>query len=177
MRALVVFESMFGNTRDVARAVAEGLSTRMGVELVEVGSARWRADVDLLVVGGPTHAFSMSRPGTREDAARQAELAVISTGTGIREWLENLSGVRAGTSAATFDTRVARPRLPGSAARAMHKRLGHAGLDLVVGPESFWVDGTRGPLVADEVARAKDWGAELANRVARRAHVTPDAPL
>lgn len=61
---------MFGNTRAVAEAVAQGLGSAMTVELVEVSAAPLESqDVDLLVVGGPTHAFGMSRPTTRSDAA------------------------------------------------------------------------------------------------------------
>lgn len=162
MHAAVVYESMFGNTRDVASAVADGLSARMTVELVEVGSATWRDPTDLLVVGGPTHAFGMSRPSTRADAARQAADGVLSPDTGIREWLDALAEPRPGVLAATFDTRVARPRLPGSAARAMHKHLRRAGFELVADSESFWVESTQGPLLPDEPARAKAWGARLA---------------
>lgn len=166
MQALVVYESMFGNTQEVARAVADGLSTRMDVELAEVGEAEWRAGVTLLVVGGPTHAFGMTRPGTRADAARQLGSPVVSERTGIREWLETLPPLPAGTRAAAFDTRVGHPRVPGSAARAMHKRLRRSGLDLVAPSETFWVEGTRGPLLPDETARAKTWGASLAQSVA-----------
>ncbi len=66
MRALVVYESMFGNTRVIADAVAIGLSTWLDVGLVEVGTAdpALNDDVRLLIVGGPTHAFEMSRPET-----------------------------------------------------------------------------------------------------------------
>jgi hypothetical protein len=87
MRALIVVESWFGNTR-AARAVADGLGEFMTVEVCEVGDApaRLAPDVELVVVGGPTHAFGMSRPNTRRDAAQQAG---VTTGTerGIREWL------------------------------------------------------------------------------------------
>jgi hypothetical protein len=62
-RALVIYESMYGNTEQIARAIGEGLGDRMQVEVVEVGAAptTLAADVGLVVVGGPTHAFSMSR--------------------------------------------------------------------------------------------------------------------
>ena len=63
MRARVVYESMFGNTQAIAQAVADGLAESMSVDLEEIGSAATdvAADVGLLVVGGPTHAFGMSR--------------------------------------------------------------------------------------------------------------------
>ena len=52
MRALVVFESMFGNTQEIAEAIADGLSGRMQVDLVEVGAAPAEVgdEVALLVV-------------------------------------------------------------------------------------------------------------------------------
>src|SRR6187455_2965455 len=88
MRALVVYESMFGNTQAIASAVARGLSGRMAVDLVEVTDAPTRVAADLVVAGGPTHAFSMSRPATRESAAEQAHgRPLVSRGSGLREWL------------------------------------------------------------------------------------------
>src|SRR5690606_25531699 len=71
MKVLVVYESMFGNSERVAHAVADGMRPHAEVELLEVDEAPGvpGADVDLLVAGGPTHAFSMSRERTREDAA------------------------------------------------------------------------------------------------------------
>jgi flavodoxin len=70
MRALIVVESWFGNTRAIAGAVAEGLGGFMTVDVTEIGDAPARVapDVDLVVVGGPTHAFGMSRPSTRRPA-------------------------------------------------------------------------------------------------------------
>ena len=173
MQALVVFESMFGNTQEVARAIADGLSTRMGVEIVEVGVAERRADVDLLVVGGPTHAFGMTRPRTRADAAQQQGGPVISGGDGVREWLESLGDLPSGVRAAAFDTRVSHPRMPGSAAHAIHKRLRRAGAELVADPASFWVEGSQGPLLIDETSRAREWGVMLAGKVAVRPGEAP----
>src|SRR5205085_654645 len=73
-RAVVVYESMFGNTRTIARAVADGLAGFLPVDLVEVADApaAVAGDVGLLVVGGPTHAFGLTRPDTRRTALQQA---------------------------------------------------------------------------------------------------------
>ncbi|GAA4039028.1 flavodoxin family protein [Nonomuraea soli] len=161
MRALVIYESMFGNTRLIAEAVAEGL----GADAVEVGAApdTVTMDVDLLVVGGPTHAFGMTRPSTRKSAADQATGELVSKGRGLREWL---SGVRMdGTVAAAFDTRVSKPRLPGSAAKGAVRRLRRLGVALAAPPESFYVTGTTGPLVEGELERARQWGEALARTV------------
>src|SRR5205085_1582385 len=118
MRAVVVYESMFGNTRTIAEAVADGLSGYLPVDVVEVGTAPEviPGDVGLLVVGGPTHAFGLSRPDTRRTALGQAGRDLAPARTGLREWLAGLRFTLTGTAVATFDTRISRPRLPGSAA-------------------------------------------------------------
>jgi flavodoxin len=162
-RALVIYESMFGNTRAIARAVEEGLSMRMRTDFREVSEAPTRIpeDVTLLVVGGPTHAFGLTRARTREDASRQASGPLVSPGIGLREWLGNLCDVR-GISAATFDTRIFKPRVPGSAAKGGEKRLRRKGFRIIAPAESFWVTGTQGPLVEGEIERARDWASRLA---------------
>ena len=165
-RALVVYESMFGNTRTIAQAVADGVSSAMDTELVEVGDAPTRIpnDVSLLVVGGPTHAFGLSRGRTREDAARQAGHRVISATKGLREWLSEVHG-RPGLAAVTFDTRIERPRVPGSAARAAERKLRRGGFTIAVPARSFYVTGTTGPLSDGEADRARRWGEGIARRV------------
>lgn len=163
MRALVVYESMYGNTRSVARAVATELSEHMDTDVMEVGDAPEviGQDVDLLVVGGPTHAFGMSRESTRQDAAKQGSEPLVSRKFGMREWLERLS-VTPDLAAAAFDTKVSKPRLPGSAARAAAKRLRKLGCHLVTRPQNFYVDGSLGPLTEGEIERARGWADQLA---------------
>ena len=166
-RALVVFESMFGNTEAVARAVAAGLSETVPVDVVEVGSAPIEPDDDvvLLVVGGPTHAFGLSRTDTRhEAAARRDGVLPVSSGIGIREWLE-AARLRPGLATAAFATRTAIRWVPGTAARAIGRRLRRRGLDVVVSPRSFHVTGIEGPLVEGELVRARDWGARVGETV------------
>lgn len=166
MRAVVVFESMFGNTEAVARAVANGISSVMGVDILEVSSVPVRfGGVSLLVVGAPTHAFGMSRPRTRDDARARGSRSVAG-GIGVREWLESLGRPAAATAAATFDTRIDKPRVPGSAARAAEKRLRRLGFR-VTAAESFYVEDVAGPLVQGEDERARRWGEHLARQVNR----------
>lgn len=166
MRALVVYESMFGNTRDVAEAVTRGLASHFLVDCVEVGVAPTAlGELDLVMVGGPTHAFGMTRASTRSDAENQADEPLVSPAGGIREWLDRLSGDLP-PAACTFDTRVHRPRVPGSAARAAGRVLRRLGVPLVVPSESFWVDGVRGPLIDGELARAEQWAATVASQLA-----------
>jgi hypothetical protein len=166
--ALVVFESMFGNTQIIAKAVADGLSSRMNVDLVEVGDAPMVIgdDLELLVVGGPTHAFGMSRPGTRQGAAKQAKEGVVSAGIGLREWLAAVRGGSQTIAAAAFDTRFKKPSfLVGSAARRAEKRLRQLGFRVVAPSESFFVGGTPGPLLDGEPERARSWGMKLGSEV------------
>jgi Flavodoxin len=166
MRALVVYESMFGNTKAIAEAVAAGVSSQMTVDVVEVGHASpvVDQDVDLLVVGGPTHAFGMSRPRTRSSAAEQVSTGLVSTGAGLREWLEKLE-CSPTTGTAAFDTRVDKPRLPGTASHAAEKRLRRRGCTIAARGTSFLVDGMTGPLLPGEEDRARRWGESVAATV------------
>jgi hypothetical protein len=173
LQALVVFESMFGNTEKVAGAVARGLQLE-GVDtgLAEVRSAptSLSGDLDLLVVGGPTHGFSMSRPPTRADAVERGASPERAT-TGIREWLESV-GLAKGREPvlAAFDTRVTKVRRIPLAASSSASRLGHKrGLTSMATPTGFLVDDTAGPLVEGELERAVSWGRELGVRLVERA--------
>jgi hypothetical protein len=179
MRALVVYESMFGNTQEVAEAVAAGLSGTFEVEVKEIADApaTLPAGVDLLVLGGPTHAFGLTREQTRQDAAGRREDPLVSRGPGLREWLEGLvlpATTSATPSAATFDTRIAKPRFPGSAAKGASRRLRRLGFRLVES-ESFWVKDVTGPLIDGEPERARAWGEHVGVAAAHpgREHSAP----
>lgn len=168
MRAVVVYESMYGNTHLVADAIAEGLAPIGEVEVVPVdgATAAVLAGADLLVVGGPTHAHGMSSKATRQgavaDAAkpeRDLHLDPDAEGPGLRDWFGSVDGLPA--KAAAFDTRMdAPPILTGRASKGIAKRLRHHGCDVVAEPMSFLV--TKGNhLVDDEAAHARAWGAGL----------------
>jgi len=172
MHALIVVESWFGNTRAVADAVADGLGRFMTVDVrnVDEAPAQLAEDVDLVVVGGPTHAFGMSRPSTRLDAARQAGVTTDIEG-GVREWLASApTGIR---RAAAFDTRITKRWVPGAAARGIAQGLRKLGATLVAGPESFLVTGTPGPLATGELDRAREWGEQLATAVTVTGELRP----
>lgn len=160
-RALVVYESMFGNTEAVAHAVAAGLAEALTTNVVEVTEAPLRFDDDLtlLVVGAPTHAFGLSRPGTRVAAAEQGGRAEATEGVGVREWIAAVHPHRPCIPAALFDTRLR--HFPGSAAQAARRRLHRRGFDTTIGPVSFHVKGTPGPLRDRELERAEQWGRWL----------------
>jgi hypothetical protein len=176
MRALVVYESMFGSTREVAERIAAGLRTRM--EQVEVFAVA-HADVvrvmhaDLLVVGGPTHARGMSRPSTRQAAVTEPTTYSASSvvepdaaGIGLREWFEGLPTMSG--PAVAFDTRAdVRPVLSGRASKGIAKRLQRGGHHLVDRPQSFLVTRQTG-LKPGEAERAEEWGRSLAVAVMAR---------
>jgi hypothetical protein len=158
MNALVVHESMFGNTESVARAIAEGLGEHTRVISADRLNADVVAGTDLLVIGGPTHAHGMSRRQTRRTARESGARA--KSDVGVREALVALG--RHSILGAAFDTRLNKPAfLMGSAARGIHRVLRNDGFELVADPESFLVEGTMGPLAAGELERAKSWGQGL----------------
>ena len=173
MTALVVYESMYGSTKAIAEAIGEGLAPVGPVRVLEIsalaaapGGRTISPQIDLLVVGAPTHAFGLSRPNTRQDAATDAPNGrVISDGKGLREWLAEISLPLGGTRFAAFDTKVARPALPGSAAKGAHKALVRMGGRPVAEPRSFGVHGKNGGLVDGELQAATEWAAGLARLV------------
>lgn len=167
MTALIVVESMFGNTRTIADRIAETLSERMSVHVVDVAGAPRAipSDTTLLVVGGPTHAFGMSRPNTRRSAVQQG--ATAQDATGIREWLDEIEGA-SGVPALAFDTRTDHHFVPGRAARGASHRLAKLGCLIVEAPMSFHVTGTEGPLVEGEEERAAMFAEMLLRDLERR---------
>jgi flavodoxin-like protein len=174
MRAVVVYESMFGNTHAIAEAVARGLRPGNDVTVVPVArvSREVLAGADLVVAGGPTHVHGMSRAKTREAAVAQAGKArgslsldpdAAADGPGMREWSGSLAGVSA--KAAVFDTRQKGPALfTGQASKAIARSLRRQGLD-VIGQASFLVT-SGNKLVAGEGDRAQRWGQALAAQAA-----------
>ena len=173
MRAVVVYESMYGNTHLIANAIAEGLQPYGEATVVAVGTADAQTvdGADLLVVGGPTHAHGMSRPSTRKGAVAaghkpEAGLSVEpdAEGEGVREWLDSLGHLH--LRAAAFDTRVDLPvALTGHASKGIANRLHHHGATLVAEPHSFLVT-KQDRLEPHEDERAREWGSELGRTVA-----------
>ncbi len=160
MKALIVYDSFFGNTEKIARAIGNALETGAEVDISRPGdlSAGQLQGVDLLVVGSPTRAFSLSE-GTK------AFLARIPAG--------GLQGVKA----AAFDTRMLPEDVKngvytffaglfGYAAAKIAKRLVKKGANLILPPEGFAVTGGEGPLKDSELERASAWGRSLLERAA-----------
>lgn len=165
MRSLVVYESWFGNTRRIAEEIAAALAHEGEVDLVTVDEPLPPLeDVDLLVVGAPTHIHGLSSKRSREGALTQG--AHGEPGIGVRGWIDALPDGACGPRAAAFDTRAHMPALlVGSAARGIARRLRDQGYRLAIEPQSFFVKGTPGPLEEGELERASEWGRTLANEV------------
>jgi NAD(P)H-dependent FMN reductase len=156
MNALVLYESRFGNTERVAEAIALALQECVPTRLMTVDEVTDCAEalrgVDLLVVGGPTHAHGISEH--------------------LHEALDCL-GERAldGIKVAAFDTRLPGPRVvTGSAALRLGRLLRRRGAWLVVPPANFIVGGREGPLEPGEVEHARSWAFEVLRAVGVRVH-------
>lgn len=155
MKALIVYDSFFGNTEQVAQAIGKALDSQAEVEVRRVTEVQptQLTDMDLLIVGSPTRAFSPS-PDTKtflKDLPRQA-----------------LDGIRV----AAFDTRISMDdvdsailppmvKVFGYAAEPMAKRLERKGGILALPPEGFFVNGTEGPMKEGELERAADWAQRI----------------
>jgi flavodoxin len=157
MQAVVVYDTQFGNTEQIARAIAQGLADHGEVDLLVATAAMGRPALppDLLLIGGPTQRHGMS--------------------PALRAYVEALprDGFR-NTRVATFDTRYRMaPLLAGSAAKDAAGRLRRSGCRLVATPESFFIerdrpaDGSKRDHRAEqlepgELERATAWGRRLA---------------
>lgn len=154
MHVTLVYDSVFGNTATIARAIAEALRIGNDVRLATVQEAKTLdlAETDLLIVGSPTRGF---RPTPQ-----------------ISEYVEGLDHVPPGKAAAAFDTRidletVNPPPLRwvvdagGYAANRVGNMLERHGFVLKGGIAGFLVSGTEGPLKAGEMQRAVEWAKAL----------------
>jgi flavodoxin len=144
VKSLVVYDTRYGNTEQVANAIAEPLG-RAGEVVVKKASETTADDVqwaDLVVVGSPTHAWDMT-PETK----------------GL---FERISWPRYhDRGAAVFDTKVVQRTAEGAAGK-IERALGGAGLRVVAKPQSFFVAGPEGPVAEGEIERARAFGEELA---------------
>jgi flavodoxin len=149
MKTLVVYDSVYGNTKTIAQAIGDAIPGE--VEVLHVGQvdAGELATVDLLIIGSPTH-------GSLPTEAVQRLVEKIG------------APVREGAELATFDTRLSWGflRCWGFAAPKMADRLKEKGWRLAVAPEGFFVKGLKkGPLKRGEVERAGRWAEEIVKRM------------
>ncbi|HWQ45626.1 MAG TPA: hypothetical protein VN376_02100 [Longilinea sp.] len=171
MKALILYDSFFGNTEKIAQAMAGALAAKAEVRMLKIAvvkdaqtvaenapAAKVKVEsinpdvlqgVDLLLIGSPTRAFSAS-PATKDF------LRKIPAG--------GLKGVKA----AAFDTRMDvvkvnnkfltfMEKIFGYAAEPLSKQLAKKGAQIVAEPGWFFVEGSEGPLTAGELERAEAW--------------------
>ncbi|MFO7661002.1 MAG: flavodoxin family protein [Chloroflexota bacterium] len=159
MKALVIYDSQFGNTEKVANAIADGLRSGAETTLLHAAAVTPQAmsGCELLVVGSPTQRFHATKPV--DDLLQEL----------------SLSDVRA----ATFDTRFDRAEVDVTALRLAMKiagdnawaapriatQLKKAGAKIVVPPEGFIVEDTEGPLRPGELERATEWAVKILESV------------
>lgn len=147
MKAVVVYDSLYGNTEKIAKAIGGAVGDEAKVVRAGDVSLSELESVDLLVVGSPTQ-------GGRPTTATQELLKKVSE-----------SAVR-GVNVAAFDTRVTArwAAIFGYAAGRIAKSLKRKGGTLVVPPEGFFVEGTEGPLKDGELERAGAWGKSVVRK-------------
>ena len=162
-RALIIVESYFSNTRAIADSVAAGLSDGgVDAQVVDVDEAPscLPADLDLLILGAPTHNRGLPTTATRAKA--QAQVGSGKASHGIGGWLET-TVIPASTTAAAFDTVISKGWLSGSAAKAIAKALQRHQGRRTASVRSFVVTASKGPLATGQETDAHSWGRELAD--------------
>ncbi len=154
MKVWVIYDSVFGNTKQVALAMGNALGSQRDVSVLWVGDVKpEHLGVNVLIVGSPTRAFSPT--------------------PAIKKFLASIpkQGLR-GITVAAFDTRIALSdvdsrvlpafvRIFGYAAKPIADRLTKKAGELRFPPEGFFVQGTEGPLKAGELERAADWAKQI----------------
>jgi len=166
VKAVVVYESLWGNTAAIAQAIAEGLGPDVRALTTDEATPAVVAGADLIVAGAPVLGFSLPTDqmlaGIRANPGNAPAPADLSHPS-MRHWLDALP-VGQGRAAA-FETRVRGP-IPGSATKAILEGLGSKGYDPMGEKAPFYVGGKYGPLRDGEVEKARAWGAKLAQAMA-----------
>jgi hypothetical protein len=164
MKAVVVYESYWGNTASVARAIAEGLGPDARAMSTAEAAGEALADANLIVAGSPIIAFRLPTEKTRKDMAAKPGKAPSPpdlSHPAMRTWLEALPKGKG--RAAAFETGF--KLSPGGSAGAILKLLESRGYLPVAKKQRFLVKGSFGPIREGELDRAKAWGAELAKAI------------
>jgi hypothetical protein len=176
VNAVVVYESLWGNTAAVARAIADGLGPGVRALTTAQADASLMAEVQLIVAGAPVLGFKLPTERMRDGVRRapgKAPSPPDLSHPSMRAWLGALP---AGAGwAAAFDTQVRGPF--GSAGPEIAEALARAGYPALAKPAGFMVKGKFGPLKDGELERARRWGADLASALAQGLwdEISPDA--
>jgi len=141
MKVLIVYDSVYGNTEKIARAIAEAITPSNEVKVLRAGEANPSEleSTDLLIVGSPTHAGRPTPP--------------------VQDLLKKVPKLSQGINVAAFDTRITTKLVGvfGYAAGRIAKNLKNKGGTLIASPVGFFVTGGQGPLKEGELERAAAW--------------------
>ena len=144
-KAAVIYDTKFGNTEKIARALSEGMRKEgLVVDCLKIDAADpgKLGEYDVLAFGAPTQAFRISRP--------------------MKELLGKLENVDLrGKKGFAFDTRL-KSRFAGSAANGIEKKLEELGVTIVRGYASAIVGGTEGPLEENAEKNFEQIGSDIA---------------
>jgi len=160
MKAVVVYESVWGNTAAVAHAIAEGLGPEVRAFPPDEVPREELQEAELIVAGAPVFGFNLPTDGMRASIARDAGHAGSPpdlSHPSLRSWLESL-GAGHGRSAA-FETRIWWS--PRGATGTIERHLSRLGYPPVAKAGKFVVKDKTGPLGEGELDRAREWGRAL----------------
>jgi flavodoxin len=165
MKAVVVYESHWGNTAAIAQAIADGIGSGTRALNTSEATKQALANVDMIVAGSPVIAFALPRDGSLNQIERDEKAPVPPDVSHplLRTWLDNLR-VGRGYGAA-FETRIWWS-LRG-ATGTIETKLRNSGYERLLPGERFIVQGGYGPLRDGELERARRWGTELAEAMAQ----------
>lgn len=160
MKAVVVYESHWGNTAAVARQIAEGIGPETRCLTTDAATPQALSDADLVVVGAPVIGFALARDAMRESIRVEASAPHPPdvSHPSLRGWLEALP--RADGRSAAFETRIWWS--PRGATGDIETGLRKAGYRTITKAQKFVVEDKYGPLREGELERAYRWGQELA---------------
>jgi flavorubredoxin len=167
MKAFVVYESLWGNTAAVARAIAEGIGPEAQALTTDQASADLVETADLLVAGAPVLGFNLATDTMRDSVARtelDAPTPPDVSHPSLRSWLESLPHGQAPVAA--FETRIWWS--PRGATGSIEDRFERAGYLPIAKAQKFVVEGKYGPLRKGELERAREWGRSLAQAITHR---------
>jgi len=165
MKAVVVYESLWGNTAAIAQSIAAGLGPEAVALTTDAASPEIVANAELIVAGAPVLGFSLASDAMRDSVARteaDAPTPPDLAHPSMRTWLESLP--RGNGKAAAFETRIWWS--PRGATGDIERRLDEAGYTRVARAQKFVVKDKYGPLREGELVRARRWGEELATATA-----------
>jgi len=152
-KAIVVYESKYGNTKLAAETIVEGMNQVTGMEavLVEVHDANLTKinEFDVVLVGSPNHLGRATR-GVTKFINRLAELKLENKqatvfDTYISNWVQDFEKV----------------------VKKMEKQIAEkaSGIALIVPGLSIGVEGTKGPITEGELPKCKEFGIKIATQV------------